>query len=104
MFSLPYTHYSLLARCQALQRRLLEHCCWEKALPKFKDSDRLPDPSTVRRWAGGLDDLQPAHSFLSQTVARVACWLTPGDLSCDKALESLSWLTPVLETLWPLRL
>ncbi len=48
VFSLPYTHFSLLARCQALQQRFAEHCSWEKALPKLKDADRLPDPSTVR--------------------------------------------------------
>ena len=30
VFSLPYTHYSLLARCQALLRRFVEHCSWEK--------------------------------------------------------------------------
>ena len=104
VFSLPYTHYSLLARCQALLRRLVQHCCWEQALPKFKDSDRLPDPSTLRRWSSGLDETQPALSFLRQTVARVAHWLTRGDQSHDEVAASLSWLTPVLETLWPLRL
>jgi hypothetical protein len=31
LFSLPYTHYSLVARCQALQRRFVEHCSWEKS-------------------------------------------------------------------------
>ena len=36
IFSLPYTHYSLLARCQALLRRFEEHCSWEKALPKLQ--------------------------------------------------------------------
>ena len=75
MFSLPYTHYSLLARCQALLRRFVEHCSWEKALPKLKDPDRLPDPSTVRRWSQGVDESQPALSFLRQTAARVAHWL-----------------------------
>ena len=38
VFSLPYTHYSLLARCQALLRRFVEHCSWEKALPKLQGS------------------------------------------------------------------
>ena len=40
LFSLPYTHFSLLARCQALWRRFAEHCSWEKALPTLKDPDR----------------------------------------------------------------
>ena len=41
LFSLPYTHFSLLARCQALLRRFVEHCSWEKASPKLKDPDRV---------------------------------------------------------------
>jgi hypothetical protein len=55
LFSFPYTHYSLLARCQALRRRFVENCSWEEALPNLKDSNRLPDPSTLRRWSSGLD-------------------------------------------------
>ena len=78
LFSLPYTHFSLLARCQALRRRFVEHCSWEKAVPKLKDADRVPDASTVRRWSSGLDGSQPALSFLRQTVARVAHWLERG--------------------------
>jgi hypothetical protein len=103
VFSLPYTHYSLLVRCQALLRRLLEHCSWERALPKLKDPDRLPDPSTVRRWASGLDSTQPALSFLSQTVTRLAHWLVRGYQALDET-GPLSWITPVLQNLWPLRL
>jgi len=103
VFSLPYTHFSLLARCQALWRRLAEHCCWEKALPKLKDPDRLPDPSTVRRWSGGLDSTQPDLFFLCQTVTRVAHWLDRGRQALDET-GPLSWITPVLKNLWPLRL
>jgi hypothetical protein len=103
LFSLPYTHYSLLARCQALWRRFVEHCSWEKALPKLQDPDRLPDPSTVRRWTSGLDTTQLAHSFLSQTVSRVAHWLDRGRQTLDEA-GPLFWITPALQTLWPLRL
>jgi hypothetical protein len=103
LLSLPYTHYSLLARCQALQRRFAEHSSWEKALPKLKDPDRLPDPSTVRRWSSGLDCSQPALSFLRQTVSRVAHWLARGHQAHD-ATVPLSWITPVLQILWPLRL
>ena len=103
VFSLPYTHYSLLARCQALLRRVVEHCSWEKAVPKFKDADRVPDSSTVRRWSSGVDTSQPALSFLGPTVARVAHWLARGAQSDDPS-GLLSWLTPTLETLCPLRI
>jgi hypothetical protein len=103
VFSLPYTHYSLPARCQAWLRRFVEHCSWEKAVPKFKDSDCQPDPSTVRRWSAGLDRSQPAHSFVRQTVARVAQWLALAKQPQDEAAVH-RWIAPVLETLGPLRL
>ena len=103
VFSLPFTHYSLLARCQALWLRFAEHCPWEKALPKLKDPDRLPDPTTVQRWASGLDCSQPAPSFLSQTAARVTHWLDRCRLALDEAVPP-TWITPVLQNLWPLRL
>lgn len=67
--SLPYTRHSLLARGQALQRRFVEHRSWEEATPALKDANHLPDPSTLRRWARGLDPSQPACSFLRQTLA-----------------------------------
>ena len=103
VFSLPYTHFSLLARCQALQQRFAEHCSWEKALPKLKDADRLPDPSTVRRWSSGLDPTQLTLSFLSQIVARVTDWLSRGRQVLDLA-GPLSWIAPALAVLWPLRI
>jgi hypothetical protein len=103
LFSLPYTHYSLVARGQTLQRRFVEHCSWEKALPPLKDPDCLPDPSTVRRWSSGLDCSQLAPSFLSQTVARIAHWLSRGRQVLDRT-GPLSWMTPALQSLWPLRL
>ena len=102
-FSLPYTHYSLIARCQALPRRFTEQCPWEKALPKLKDPDRLPDPTTVRRWASDLDCSQPQLSFLNQTVTRVAHWLARSHQT-DGEAGPLRWITPVLKNLWPLRL
>src|SRR5215470_9984855 len=36
-FSLPYTHYSLVARSTALQRRFVEHRSWEDAAPPLKN-------------------------------------------------------------------
>ncbi len=86
LLSLPYTHYSLRARCQALRRRLVEHCSWEEATPLLQDPNRVPDPSTLR-----------------QTLARVAHWLGRGD-PADPQAWPLSGLTPVLQVLWPLRL
>jgi hypothetical protein len=103
LLSLPYTHYSLLARCQALRRRFAEHCSWEEAMPTLKDPNRVPDPSTLRRWTHGLDHSQPALSFLRQTLARMTHWLACGDPT-DPQAEPWSWLTPVLQILWPLRL
>ena len=103
LVSLPYTHYSLLTRCQALRRRFVGHCSWEEATPTLKDPNRMPDPSTLRRWAHGLDCSQPALSFLRQTLARVTHWLAYGDPAHHQA-GPLSWLTPVLQFLWPLRL
>lgn len=102
-FSLPYTQYSLLTRCQGLRRRFVEHCSWEEAMPTLKDPNRVPDPSTLRRWAHGMDRSQPALSFLRQTLARVTHWLAHGD-RVDREAGPLSWLTPALQILWPLRL
>ncbi len=103
LLSLPYTHYSLLARGQALQRHWVEHCSWEEATPTLQDPDRAPDPSTLRRWSNGLDRSQPAASFLRQTFARAARWLGCDD-QADPRTGPLSGLTPVLQVLWPLRL
>jgi hypothetical protein len=103
MLSLPYTHYSLFARFQALLMRFVEHCSWEVALPKLQDPDRLPDPSTVRRWSSGLDCSQLVSSFLSQTLTRVVHWLARSHLAADET-GPLSWITPVLEVLCTLRL
>jgi hypothetical protein len=102
LLSLPYTHYSLLARAHALRQRLEEHCTWEEAIPTLKDPHRLPDPSTLRRWGRGLDPSQPARSFLGQTLASIARWLARGR-PADHPAWPLSWLTPILQILWPLR-
>jgi hypothetical protein len=102
LFSLPYTHYSLLARGEALRQRFEQHRCWEKAMPKLKDADRAPDASTVRRWSSGLEGSQPAASFLRQAVARIIPWLKCGKQR-DAQVKPLPWMFPALEVLWPLR-
>ena len=101
--SLPHTHYSVLARCQALQRRFEEHCSSEEATPTLKDPNRMPDPSTLRRWSRGMDPSQPARCFLRQTLARIAHWLAPED-QADQNAVPLSGVTRILQVLWPLRL
>jgi len=103
LLSPPYTHYSLLARAQALRRHFLEHCSWEEATPTLKDPDRVPDPSTLRRWSGGLDRSQPAASFQRQTFSRLAHWLGCR-APADPHPEPLSGMAPFLQVLWPLRL
>jgi hypothetical protein len=86
-----------------MRRRFVEHCSWEEATPTLKDPNRVPDPSTLRRWGYRLDCSQPAFSFFRQTLIRVTHWLAPG-VPADHQAEPLSWLTPVLQILWPLRL
>jgi hypothetical protein len=46
----PSTHYSLHCRQQACER-IASGDSVEQAVPHCKDPARLPDPSTVRRWA-----------------------------------------------------
>jgi len=62
----------------------------------------MPDSSTLRHWAHGLDRSQPALSFLRQTFARFVHWLARGN-PADHEAESFSWLNPVLQIFWPLR-
>jgi hypothetical protein len=52
-WSPPYGHYSLYCRQQAWES-LHQASNWEESIPHTKEPDRLPDPSTVRRWAGQL--------------------------------------------------
>jgi hypothetical protein len=51
-WSLPSSHYSLHCRQQAAERiQQPPDGSWEQSTPSLKDPDRLPDPSTLRRWA-----------------------------------------------------
>jgi hypothetical protein len=54
-FSLAYTHYSLIARSQALLHYFVEGCSLDLAAPLVKDPNRVPVASTLRRWFRGLD-------------------------------------------------
>lgn len=105
LFSLPYTHYSLVARSEALRRYFLEQCSWESAAPSNKDPNRIPDPSTLRRWFRSLDSSLPSFSFLRPTMQAVGQWLARGEqLDCGALRLSWPTLFPFLQVFWPLRL
>jgi hypothetical protein len=104
-FSLPYTHYSLLAWSEALRRYFVEQCSWEAATPSLKDPDRVVDSSTLRRWFRSLDPSPGSFPFLRPALARISQWLSDGQ-SFDYGSLRLSWRTvaPFLRGFWPLRL
>ena len=105
VFSLPYTHYSLIARSQALRRYFLDHGSWENAAPDFKDPDRVPDPSTLRRWFRNLDSSRPAFSFLRPGLEVMGQRLTRSEpVECGSVRLSWRTLFPFLQVFWPLRL
>jgi hypothetical protein len=105
VFSLPYTHYSLLARSAALRRRFVEGCSWEQAAPAVKDPQRLADASTVRRWFQALDSSQPIFSCLRRIVQALDQWIRSGQ-TLRFGNWNLSWPTvfPLLRQYWPLRI
>jgi Domain of unknown function (DUF6431) len=104
VFSLPYTHYSVVARSQALRRYFLEHRSLESAAPPLKDPNRVTDPSTLRRWFRSLDP-SSAFSFLRSAVQIIADWVACGEQFPPGPLP-LSWPTlfPFLQRFRPLRL
>jgi hypothetical protein len=131
-FSLPYTHYSLIARSEALQRYFVEGCSLDLAAPLLKDPNRIPVASTLQRWFRSLDSADrwdrlqqfqwspssplPSHStfsirsapsfpFLQRMLSAMHNWL-----ACDEIVRYgqfvLSWQTCAhfLQVLLPLRL
>lgn len=50
-WSVPYGHYTLRCRQQAWEAVCNDGKRWEQAAPLCQDPTRLPDPSTLRRWA-----------------------------------------------------
>lgn len=102
-FSLPYTQYSLVARSEVLRRRWVEDCSWEDSAPTLKDPDRVPAPSTLRRWCRSLDSCSwPACSDLRRAVQTIAQWLDRGESPVFGSLR-LCWPTiyPCLRIAWP---
>jgi Domain of unknown function (DUF6431) len=105
LFSPPYSHYSLIARSQALWRYFIECCSWEAAAPLLKDPDRVADPSTLRRWFRTLDASQPPFSFLRRTMHAISQRLKDGEvLRNGPLLLRRQTLFLFLERFWPLRL
>jgi hypothetical protein len=104
-FSLPYSHYSLIARSEALRRYFIGGCGWEAAAPTVKDPNRLADSSTLRRWFRSLDCSRPSFSFLRRTVAAVDRWIRTGTV-LRNGRWPLSWpaIFPLLHSFWPLRI
>jgi hypothetical protein len=68
LFSLPYSHYSLIARSAALRRFFVDGRSWEQAAPPVKDPHRIADPSTLRRWFQALDSSRPLFSSLRRLL------------------------------------
>ena len=101
-FSLPYTHYSLPARGQALYRRFVEGRSWESAAPTVQDPDRVADPSTLRRWFRRLNGAAPPMPSLRSTLATVSQRLSRGEIAGHLAWQSTRLaLAPLLHRLWP---
>ena len=93
VFSLPYTHYSLIARSEALRRYFVEGCSWEAAAPPVKDPDRIAGsihPPPLVSGAGFL----PAAIFVLAThrSRRSISWIRSGQRFCHGELP-LSWPT-----------
>jgi hypothetical protein len=105
VFSLPYTHYSLIARSAALWRYFVEGCSWQAAAPPMKDPDRLPDSRTLGRWFRALDSSRPPFSFLRRTIQALDQYIRSGQVLRHGELP-LSWPTvcPLLHRFWPLRI
>jgi hypothetical protein len=69
-WSPPYSHYSLYCRQQAWES-VRKVDSWEESVPNAKEPDRVPDPSTLRRWAGQLFCLRV---LLAAGLGRAVGW------------------------------
>jgi hypothetical protein len=105
VFSLPYTHYSLIARSEALRRYFVEGCSWEAAAPPVKDPNRVTDCSTLRRWFQALDSSLPPFSFLRRAVLALDQCIQDGQVFRHGDWQ-LSWpaVFSLLQRFWPLRI
>ena len=71
-WSPPHGHYSLHCRQQAAERLQQQHRGWEQSAPHSKDPHRLPDPSTLRRWA--VQRLVSLWSWIHTTFWQALGW------------------------------
>jgi hypothetical protein len=85
-WSLPNSHYSLHCRQQAAEGIEQQVGGWEQSAPIVRDPDRLPDPSTLRRWA--VRRLISVWSSLQAGLWRVLGW------SFLRAPTILAWDLP----------
>jgi hypothetical protein len=105
VFSLPYSHYSLIARSEALRRFFVAGCCWEQAAPPVKDPHRIADPSTLRRWFQALDSSRPLFSSLRRMLPALDHGIRCGQvLPCGDGELSWPMVFPLLHDFWPLRI
>ena len=70
-WSPPSGHYSLSCRQEAWELLRQADSNWERSVPNVADAARLPDPSTVRRWAGRLVYL---GTLLTANLWQAANW------------------------------
>jgi hypothetical protein len=105
VFSLPYSHYSLIARSEASRRFFVAGCSWEQAAPPVKDPHRIADPSTLRRWFQALDSSRPLFSSLRRMLPALDHWIRCGQV-LGYGDGELSWpmVFPLLHCFWPLRI
>jgi len=91
-----------MARSEALRRRFVERRSWEDAAPPLKDPDRVPAPSTLRRWCRNLDSSRPAFSYLRGALKTVTQWLDCDEVPVFVSLH-LAWPTLYLflRVVWP---
>jgi len=105
VFSVPYSHYSLIARSEALRRFFVAGSSWEQAAPPVKDPHRIADPSTLRRWFQALDSSRPLFSSLRRMLPALDHGIRCGQVFRYRNGE-LSWpmVFPLLHCFWPLRI
>ena len=97
-FSLPYTHYSLVARSQALQRYFVDGCSLERAVPLVKDSNRVPDVSTVRRWFRSLDSVEKLDRLQQLHLDSSSTPMPSGSTVSNRPATSFPFLQRMLTT------
>jgi hypothetical protein len=77
VWSSPSGHYSFHCRKQAAQRIEQPGSSWEQSIPSLADPARLPDPSTLRRWAARR--LVSLWSWFGAALWKVTGWSFLGE-------------------------